>query len=72
MAGRARTTSSLSPTGCRSTVTDSDGETSWRRSPGGLVTALAPMMRPRRRLGRLARPPDDEVEPFARRMDSCR
>jgi trehalose 6-phosphate synthase len=26
-------------------ITDEDGETTWRRSPGGLVTALAPVMR---------------------------
>ena len=26
-------------------TTDEDGETAWRRSPGGLVTALAPVMR---------------------------
>ncbi|MGH8824682.1 MAG: alpha,alpha-trehalose-phosphate synthase (UDP-forming) [Jiangellaceae bacterium] len=26
-------------------VTDAEGETTWRRSPGGLVTALAPVMR---------------------------
>ncbi|MQA16657.1 MAG: trehalose-6-phosphate synthase, partial [Pseudonocardiaceae bacterium] len=26
-------------------VTGADGSTAWRRSPGGLVTALAPVMR---------------------------
>ena len=37
-------------------VSDADGDATWRRSPGGLVTALrAGLRRPRRRLGRLGR-----------------
>jgi trehalose 6-phosphate synthase len=46
-------------------VTDANGESSWRRSPGGLVTAIAPVMR--RRAGAWigwSGAPDEEVEPF--------
>ena len=47
---------SWSPTGCPSTASDADGRR-WRRSPGGLVTALEPVMRKaRRRVGRLGGP----------------
>ena len=47
-------------------VTDPDGETTWRRSPGGLVTALAPVMRSYDGawVGWTG-VPDDELEPFA-------
>lgn len=34
--------------------TDEDGSKNWKRSPGGLVTALEPILRQRMRLGRLA------------------
>ena len=47
-------------------VTDPDGETTWRRSPGGLVTALAPVMRSYDGawVGWTGIP-DDVLEPFA-------
>src|SRR4051812_49670033 len=46
-------------------VTGPDGEASWRRSPGGLVTAIMPMMQGRDGawLG-WAGTTDEEVEPF--------
>jgi trehalose 6-phosphate synthase len=46
-------------------VTDEDGEASWRRSPGGLVTAIVPVMQ-RREGAWVGWPgsPDEELEPF--------
>ncbi|GAA4506756.1 trehalose-6-phosphate synthase [Actinoallomurus oryzae] len=46
-------------------VTDGDGEASWRRSPGGLVTAIVPVMQ-RRQGAWVGWPgsPDEDVEPF--------
>ncbi|WP_329247876.1 trehalose-6-phosphate synthase [Actinoallomurus sp. NBC_01490] len=46
-------------------VTDGDGEASWRRSPGGLVTAIVPVMQ-RRQGAWVGWPgsPDEELEPF--------
>jgi trehalose 6-phosphate synthase len=46
-------------------VTGDDGEASWRRSPGGLVTAIVPVMQ--RREGAWVGwqgSPDEELEPF--------
>jgi trehalose 6-phosphate synthase len=46
-------------------VTGEDGKSAWRRSPGGLVTAIAPVMR--RRDGAWigwSGAPDEELEPF--------
>jgi trehalose 6-phosphate synthase len=47
-------------------VVDDDGEPSWRRSPGGLVTAIVPVMR-RRGGAWVGWPgsPDEELEPFS-------
>jgi trehalose 6-phosphate synthase len=46
-------------------VVDADGTASWRRSPGGLVTAIAPVMQ-RRHGAWLGWPgaPDESLEPF--------
>ncbi|MFG1942785.1 trehalose-6-phosphate synthase [Nonomuraea sp. NPDC048826] len=46
-------------------VVEQDGTASWRRSPGGLVTAIAPVMQ-RRHGAWLGWPgaPDEELEPF--------
>lgn len=46
-------------------VTDEDGQSSWRRSPGGLVTAIVPLMR--RRAGAWvgwSGAPDEDLKPF--------
>ncbi|HZE34218.1 MAG TPA: trehalose-6-phosphate synthase, partial [Actinoallomurus sp.] len=46
-------------------VTDEDGEAAWRRSPGGLVTAIVPVMQ--RREGAWVGwqgSPDEDLEPF--------
>ena len=46
-------------------VTDEDGEATWRRSPGGLVTAIVPVMQ--RREGAWVGwqgSPDEDLEPF--------
>jgi trehalose 6-phosphate synthase len=46
-------------------VIDGDGEASWRRSPGGLVTAIVPVMQ-RRQGAWVGWPgaPDEDLEPF--------
>ena len=46
-------------------VTDEDGEATWRRSPGGLVTAIVPVMQ--RRAGAWVGwqgSPDEDLDPF--------
>jgi trehalose 6-phosphate synthase len=46
-------------------ITDGDGEATWRRSPGGLVTAIVPVMQ--RRAGAWVGwpgAPDEDLEPF--------
>ena len=63
---RTATTSSSSRTVCPSTsASDDDGEPTWTRSPGGLVTALAPVMASTSGawVG-WAGSPDLELEPF--------
>jgi trehalose 6-phosphate synthase len=50
-------------------VRSADGETEWRRSPGGLVTALQPVLAEHRGtwvgwLGRATEPEEDTPEPF--------